>query len=303
MVQAGITRLTSNLRDTIKELKSESQNVWKAAFMDVYRGNIQAARNILEQETVRAITATQEYRYPAFRDALLTAVRNDNILIFRPSSDFGKIVAIIRMDEVAGTLDEYAEAVEYAREVLKVGKGETNESDRIYWQSIYNAARTGGGSIATKGLSSRLENRLRELYHRTIAVRLSFIRQGTAPFWALVDQGNAGTMGGNASYAYPSVSPTNFVDKATRRIESLFNRTYSGKLRELNRRFVEESVDFRNLQSAVSRAVTGLDPGKLRPGSILAEVEVGSRQYNIYITNTQLVGLGLSSRVRGYTSG
>lgn len=275
--------LTGELNRLVSIIEGAVDDVWKLAFMETYNNNIDLALRMLRVDTRKAIVATKEYKYADFAVPLLEAVYKEESLQFTPSSDFTRIIVNVTLNRTAGTLEEYAQAVNEARGILNAKKAK-NQKGADFWASIYDAARTPTGRI-TKRKQGAKESFLNLLYERTISVRKSFFSQERkAPYWSLLDLGNIGTMGGNSSFAHPTVAPTHFTSIAKNRIENLFNDIYTQKLRVLNRRFVEESVEAQNLSNYVNEIISGITPKKIKEGAIFGEIRVGEREYQIYAT-------------------
>lgn len=283
MAKAQDIILTGELNRLVSKIEGAVDDVWKLAFMETYNNNIDLALRMLRVDTRKAIVATKEYKYADFAVPLLEAVYKEESLQFTPSSDFTRIIVNVTLNRTAGTLEEYAQAVNEARGILNAKKAK-NQKGADYWASIYDAARTPTGRI-TKRKQGAKESFLNLLYERTISVRKSFFSQERkAPYWSLLDLGNIGTMGGNSSFAHPTVAPTHFTSIAKNRIENLFNDIYTQKLRVLNRRFVEESVEAQNLSNYVNEIISGITPKKIKEGAIFGEIKVGEREYQIYST-------------------
>ncbi len=301
MAGEGAIKLSANLKKRIGEIVKVRDDLWKLAFMDTYEGNLVEGKNILVNEITKAINTSKEYKYDQFKTPLLQAANNlDTIEYIAIPPNFDRIVVVIDFDKTAGSLEDYAKAVDFARKVLRVkykGSG-PDQSDADYWKEIYLGTRT-----PVRGLNRKRPDtgRTANLYERTIAVRTSFLfGQILAPWWSLLDQGNAGTMGGDASFAHPAVAPTHFVENARNRINTKFNDIYTRKLNKVTERFLEESVDERNLTTAVVQMVGNVTPNQLIPGTIFGEITIAAQKHFLYASDTRK--LALSQRPRSGNS-
>ena len=292
----GFYKITPKLKSVVRDMDIQRENIWKTAFMDVYDTRLSSAINILAQETQKAIISTNEYNTPPLRGPLMEAASDPNSIEFEPSPDFTSIIAIVRLDKTAGTIEDYATAVEAARNLLGVGKGKGNPS--VFWARMYAASRglsSGRALTSARGISGE-RARLRRLYNDTIEARLSQLMENAkAPYWFLIDVGNAGTMGGSG-FPFPAIAPTGFTRIAEEKIESLFNETYSGKLAQLTERFLTEAADLNDLSSDIDDAIAGRNPNRFKPGRVLAEIAIGNTRYKLYITKTKKFGFAQRPR-------
>jgi hypothetical protein len=214
------------LEESKKEL-SEARNSQHALTAISSSVNIMLAEaDDILKESIQIATSESEYSHPAFRTALMSI--SDDIadaieIIYNGVGWSSNISVKIDMDSIAGNINDYAEAVEAAREALKVKDTRDPAAASKYWKTkVYGT----------------------ELYSKTINLRVKNM-DTAAPFWSLLNYGTARTsmssdIGGTP---FPRTRGTKFVEKAERalyqrfRSEFLEKRTRNKNLRDtlLNR--------------------------------------------------------------------
>lgn len=125
---------------------------------------------IYSREITDAISKSPEYEYPAFKSPLLDVGFNEDLYKITPiGAGWNTTVSVrLAMDEVAGTIDDYAEGVESARGALNVKEDrDPYTASKIWRTKIYKGPR----------------------YYTTIGLRLS-AAAGVAPFWSLLNYGS-----------------------------------------------------------------------------------------------------------------
>jgi hypothetical protein len=117
-----------------------------------------------------------------------------------------------------------------------------------------------------------------------------------APYWEILDKGVAGARpldkGGSA---YPVASPTNFTGKARAKIRSeatkLIERETNELFRELERQDFGGTQVLDQMYRTLALFEQSTEP--FVPGDILKTIEIGERNYNLYITSTGRLGFAL----------
>lgn len=163
------------------------------------------APRVFTDEVETAISKSDEFAYYAFLDPLFQIANDDALYSFLiTGKGWGtRITAVLEMDLVAGTINDYAQAVEDTRDSLGVGSGDPEKASKL-WRKIYSNR----GGLGT--------------YGRTISMRLSSSGE-RAPFWSLLDKGSVVAMTSNrGGTAYPRSPATRFVDKAEKALERIF---------------------------------------------------------------------------------
>jgi len=261
--------------------------------MSVYRKVRKEALSILRQEVEIALKSSEEYSKTHFSRPLLAAIKNNDIIQYTVTSDLNRVVVYIDMYTAAGELDDYISAVEEARNLVGYSHNDPQAASD-FWKLIYDSA----NHIAS-GWKPKTSNQINVsgLYAKTMALRIANM-ETPAPFWYLLNYGNVNVpMGGVGGTPYPVNAPTNFLDKATNRIESLFNSEYKQEKSKVMKRLSEEAVNASEISQAISDALAGRSPRRFKPGKVIAEIERDGREYSIYVTSTRKFGIRQSSNL------
>jgi hypothetical protein len=156
---------------------------------------LESAPRIYLEKVQEAAAQSEEYAYDAFLSPLIDIGYEDSLYkLTRAGNGWGSKLSVhLAMDEVAGDIGDYAEAVESARASLGVKDDrDPIRASQIWKDKIYKGPR----------------------YFTTINLRLA-AAVGKAPFWSLLNNGNKNTAMSSdiGGYAYPDVSPTHFVEE------------------------------------------------------------------------------------------
>lgn len=164
----------------------------------------EAARGIYIENATEAATESEEYAYNSFLSPLLEVADDEDLYQYTlVGNGWGtKLQVHLDMDGVAGTIDDYAEAVESARGALGVNDNrDPVRASKIWRDKIYQGPR----------------------YFTTINLRLA-AATGKAPFWSLLNNGNNTVMDSDiGGRAYPKVKATRFVQKTEAAISNEFS--------------------------------------------------------------------------------
>lgn len=243
------------------------------------------------------------------------------------------IVVAVQMEAVAGSLMDYKKAVETVRQerkretsvsqilatsdrdlsqqgyrikqYYKTPKGQENIRKRAseYWKNfIYGQAREG---VAVKierkpGQKGRTPTRIsegREMYKGTMQDRFALLEK-PAPFWKILDMGApaAAAVMDAGGFPHPVAKPTHFVRNAERKIREAVEREVLPEMQILFQRLEQENYGAGNLLEQIQRVFEQYGEGSVNyvPGAILRELKIREREYNLYITKTNRIGLRLS---------
>lgn len=173
-----------------------------------------------------AVRKSQEFSYPAFLQPLISIADDDNLYYFtvRGSGWNTRLIVNLAMDAVAGTIDDYANAVESTREYYKVGKGDPQTASSI-WKRIYTSGKTD------------------YIYARTITTRLQFA-DSPAPYWSLLNYGNKVNMSSSrGGTPYPNSPGTHFVQDIQSELSNYFTESL----------LASKSINDSNVAKIVSR--------------------------------------------------
>lgn len=231
-----IDREISELR---QQLVSPDRKV--AALFRTLADNAQRAREILINNANEAIGVVEEFDKILYVEGLIQACNSEDAISAKVRNN--TIEVIIDMDKVAGTLDNYANAVRLARKSLGTNTNSDPNSASIYWSDIYKAAHGERviHHVFDKKTQEYKEKDLTEKflgkYETTIALRASrYLAGKPAPWWRLLENGNAevSLKSNRGGFPYPVHAPTNFVFRSKLQIQELLQSVFQGYLsREL----------------------------------------------------------------------
>lgn len=279
----ALTLLAERIEQKIQELKeeyaakeAEEDMIAPASFTQFLETYFDELRSILIVTTQRAIESSQEYSLPLFAERLLEAVSLPSILqlTIEPSAYSGEeasapfVIAEVLMDEYAGNIEEWAQAVIAVREELvansrapyppQSSSGEMRS--HFFFEKYYAVDRLGKTIEKTykkgknKGKTIDITDRYEGKYTETISRRLAYC-PSPAPFWSLLEYGNAPYAGGMSSdvggYAAPEQAPTHFVSEAIALIERDAQYYYESIYYENMKQFSREL-------KAIDDAINGL---------------------------------------------
>lgn len=209
----------------------------------------ESPKEILKQKAEEALTRSEEFDYPAYRDGLLKACNDDIIFSYRTSG--ANAIARIDLWRSAGRIEEYARAVKRTRDTLHVNINKSPAEASKYWrEKVYLPAR---GSIGGGGL-----------YPRTLMLRLTDL-VNPAPWWTLLDRGTASVhmSSDRDGTPYPVGPRTDFVAKAkqeiTEKLQSEYRRQtdiLKDKVQKLINSGIKKSQELVNLATAMSEKIT-----------------------------------------------
>ena len=194
------------------------------------------------REVTKAANQSEEYNYPAFLSPLIDVGNDDSLYkITLSGNGWNRSISIeLAMDEVAGTINDYAEAVESARGALNVKEDRDPTLASKFWRDrVYRGPR----------------------YFTTINLRLAASSK-PAPFWSLLNYGSASTsmssdIGGTP---YPSRGAHRFVEHTEIAIKQFFRATMLGfkekfdaDVKEVNTALEEVDTLLKELQTRIDK--------------------------------------------------
>jgi len=184
------------------------------------------ASDILMKSIEAAVQVNEEYNHPFFLSRLKQVVYNpDTIRITK--AEYGRITVEIRMNEVAGSLEDYAQGVKKAREHF--GVREPHSKTSWFWEEkYYGQAREARPlpQIRNKPRKSLEDKReaLINKYWETMQFRMDSVGK-IAPFWELLDQGSIPMSSDRGGTPYPQGVRTGFIQTAIWKIKDwIFGR-------------------------------------------------------------------------------
>ena len=202
------------------------------------------ASDILMKTIEAAVQVNEEYNHPFFLNRLRQVAYNpDTIRITK--YEYGRTVVEIRMNEVAGSLEDYAQGVKKAREHF--GVREPHGKTSWFWEEkYYGQAREARPlpQIRNKPRKSLQDKReaLINKYWETMQFRMDSVGK-IAPFWELLDQGSIPMSSDRGGRPYPEGRKTDFIANAIWLIEDWI---YGRKGRNVEYRY-DENVPEREI--------------------------------------------------------
>ena len=292
MGQVGYQKQSSNLGKRIKDAKIAEEGAWGAAFMDVYEKELPNAKKTLKKFAKIAIETTEEFNDKLFTAPLYRILQIDKLYVIIPNERAKNVSVFIDMEEFAGTIDEYFEAVELAKVQGGFGKGADPDKASIFWrENIYKPAREG-----SVGRPSKKESVQRQQYWTTVALRVGNMAE-KAPWWFILEHGNnfAGSGGGEP---YPSHGAQRFVEVAERTIQVLFDQAINFTYESYLERIAVEGIDDKTVIKRIEAVVTEVtdNPGEYHAGDVIAVIKDRGRKYKLYISRTGQLGYALRPR-------
>ena len=268
---------TTNLQNWIKRLEKLLFEVSDAAFEDTRVAFEDKAHDLFWQVAEQAISDTVEYNIPMFKEPLKKAIMTKGCITFYQVGIDG-IAVKIDLDVTAGNIEIYANAVRVVRDADRTrysAKSVARASE--FWEAIYRNDSAVGSS----------------LYSRIIEDRLSLVG-GLAPYWSIIDDGSYYvTELDRGGSAYPRFFATYFVHTAEKLIEKFMSAEYRKTITRYQRALEEERYGGKRILSTITRVLGGANTAPLDVGGILRVIEINSRNYQLYVTQTSKVGMRL----------
>lgn len=217
-----------------KELKRDNVEISRTATYKFADTNSDKIIKILLDEADKAITNSTEFKaYEGFRTNLEDSINSTNPISIDYSR--GKISAIINMEEAAGDLEDYANAIKLAREILRQEAEEKNKTGKTkaYYPDLRSA-------YWRDHIWGKREDRKEYAY--TMSLRFENF-ETKAPYWELLDKGVPQPMSSNkGGFPTPSDGPSRFVSLAKERIETFAQdniESYKDQIKEQ----IQDNID------------------------------------------------------------
>lgn len=233
-------------------------------------------QGILLEELESAIAKTEEYNIPELKDPLIENFSKSDIIDVSYST--GNI--IINTD-MAGTLADFWDGINLAREALNINEESDPAKRAAFWKDfIYKPARRGElpGKLTGKKKAKAME-RAQVYYDRTIGARTN-AWGGLAPYWYWLEHGNYRKSG-----AFPRFGATNFIYNASKKMQAIYDIAFSDTLEE------EGNIIVNSIQAFLA------NPDEYIPGQVLAKFYDQAKPYYVYVTPKRGL-LGITSRLR-----
>jgi len=237
---------------------------------------IDEALSIILEELERAINVrpmtgkVSEYSHPLLREKLIEVFSNPAILtITRDRIDIRTQAFLL-----GGNAGDLQQGIDAAREVLGLGRLDHARALEFWRERIYRPAREGlvrprrfKKNVGVAGQKEAFDYAGYGImkYETTIETRVSFWGE-KAPYWIWLNYGSTG--------GYPEYRPTNFVEKAEKRISNLYTNA-----------IIQLTNEFTNAITAEIQAFL-LNPQTYEPGTELARFEMEGAEFMLGVTPT-----------------
>ena len=248
-VANAISDATENLVELSNDLRQLdlADIVKKGAHLEAINFITDRAEEMITNAFMTAIFSSVEYNHELFVGRSQEAVQThwQNILSVIPTSP-GKVVVEVDFN-VLGDIESYAAAVAQAREALGFKMTTSPESRSIYWaRNIYGVDREGRTVKVTPAGKKRSKdvtvNYLGK-WIKTVKTRLSYIENGQAPWWYLINHGNQDAFAESEGMPYPVVQPTHFVEVLEAQVLEIFIRIYRESLQKWEEWYADAIAD------------------------------------------------------------
>lgn len=200
------------------------------------KANIEAvAKSIVKTYADDACIYSLEFLYPLYRDRLFNAIdanweKSDQEKLFNLSWDSEKSAVVVSLDfSMLGTIEEWGQAIITTREerAQKIGdkrrKGKQKRTKSKRWRTHFWEEKYFGAATGT--YSDKRPEYYQQRYRETVLRRLDLIPEDHAPWWYILEYGNAGIAA--IPNPEPKIKGTHFIDKAGKAIQALARKLFA----------------------------------------------------------------------------
>lgn len=257
-----LTKQISSAKSRLTKKRNDTKNPEKVinAIIREFK-NLKLLSSIVIKEIDTATEINTEFSHPAYLRPLYRVANNNDLYKFiRTGSGWDTRMKIqIVFEEMAGTIDDWAEGILSYREALGVDEGD-EEQNRGKKATFYWLNNVFGTSKEAQTIRGRLQG-----------------SAAIAPFWNILDQGSQPMASDRSDGSFNPIiaSPTGFVEESERRATNLFKvyfddekRIWFAEIQEL-----EKEID----RAEQLRQDYNYDISQLRP-----EAEANRRIYDSF---------------------
>lgn len=290
------------LDDTIDQFNA-NKLAEKVAYMTAVDEISTNAFEIVKAYTLKACIDSEEYNYPLYINHLMSALQlnEENVIKLLPVKTpylLGNRVIEVDFTSLGG-VEEWADATERTRQSLEVGKSKIGPASRMWAEKIYKAGREGGKVSRRvydkKGQYKRVDvtEKYAGRYEATVMMRLAYTEDNKAPFWYLIDHGNASSLMSRGGKAYPIVPAQNFVATIERVLQAEFSTLFAS-FRAEAQRLVDEFFKVNKIEVQVTKEMealaSGIKSGKINYKEVgrkaQASIKTVNGIYETYVTSS-----------------
>lgn len=199
---------------------------------------------ILVSYVTNAIEETKEFDFEPYRSALIEICRRRDIIKLSVSGN--RLNVRYSFNELAGSIDQYANAVTATRKRLRIGpfrnlqkRGDKRSNNMrnldpalasaMWAEKYYKPAREGSGIEHPSGRQVNV-GRYIQAYFDTMQLRFNFLTK-PAPFWSLIDKGTRPMKSDWGGTEYPTIIGQDFTGNTGRDLISDYYRIYNENVR------------------------------------------------------------------------
>jgi hypothetical protein len=242
-----LNEIKNKEKDIISDIKTANNIQCISSYKDF-------ATKLLKREAILAAEITKEFSVGIFTERLNMAIDDPNTIELIPIEGTSNINVIIDLSTTAGTIEDWANAVDVARRELNISiysrhpVSARERSER--WVNYYDAGRNNKDIINKKGKDVTYTYYTR--YWDTIYKRLDSCTS-LAPWWEILQFGTIKFPEDTSGTAYPIIQPTRFVDIAITKIKNNYYGYCNKRLNKLNI-YIESKRNIKNINKAIEDA-------------------------------------------------
>jgi hypothetical protein len=269
--------------------------IYRRAFMDCVEIIQDKALNFLVTEAVRAIVITQEFNYDLYVNHLLSAMEANQKKLIAIHPRVGEKAIIVKVSfNILGKPEQWGKAIKAYRQQKGLGKsrgqiGEYGELSSHFWREKYYGSAREGTQVKKIYKTSRpsrdVTKKYKGKYRETIAGRLAILPSNKAPFWYLIEHGNADVSLGidPEGVPYPTFGPTNFVRNTEEVVLAAFLQIWTRY--ESEAREILESLEDERVRELRERTREEIEKGevKVAEGKLINTVKIDEGKLESYL--------------------
>lgn len=252
-----LEEIIAELEEVTDEAESKKV-VERHAYIETINALLSSMSATITAGVAEACYEAEEFNYRPYINHLLSAVdaNKDIILTIVPLKNYSDFTVNLDLSPL-GTVDEWFGIVQQARDDKGWGKTRgipfTNPHGlddaveredlavRMWREKIYKPGREGGkvikyytekkkkkdGTISKTQKTKDVTAKYKGKYQETVDYRLSLLPKDRAPFWELIEYGNADS---GEEGAYPTSNPAHMISKIETSIKRILKATYKDYL-------------------------------------------------------------------------
>jgi archaellum component FlaC len=314
-IQTQIDKLTEEYNQRVEK----EYEVAPTAYSQFMEENFTALLGILIANTEKAIAGSSEFSNPLYASRLMEAVSIPEILeivMDTTNSETLPILIInILMDQYAGNIGDWGKAVKVVRKNRghgKVSRKNPETGSSMFFEKYYSVdvlgktisrtyKRTNKKKGVTAGETRDITERYAGKYLETLMERLDSCGS-LAPFWSLLDYGNAPYPGGLSSdiggNAMPKQAPTHFVSESLGQIKEnaniVFKQIYDSIKKKYDKELKEIQDTIEELKVLYEQVIVAIE-NFMEESSRLTRTLEGDP--TVLAEKTDFIAAGLEARV------